>query len=44
LIAVTEMDWPVNAGKNTTRDAARTWIKANESRVVRLAEKKLTLS
>lgn len=30
---VTEMDWLVNAGKQTPREAARTWMRANEARV-----------
>lgn len=30
---VTEMDWLVNAGKLTPREAARTWMRANEGRV-----------
>jgi glycine betaine/proline transport system substrate-binding protein len=33
LDGVTEMDWLVNVGKQTPREAARTWMKANESRV-----------
>ncbi len=33
LDGVTEMDWLVNVGKKTPRDAARTWMQANESRV-----------
>jgi glycine betaine/proline transport system substrate-binding protein len=30
---VTEMDWLVNVGKQSPREAARTWMRANEGRV-----------
>ncbi|HVY04645.1 MAG TPA: glycine betaine ABC transporter substrate-binding protein [Burkholderiales bacterium] len=33
LEGVTEMDWLVNVEKKTPREAARTWMQANESRV-----------
>lgn len=33
LDGVTEMDWAVNVDKQTPRDAARAWIRANEARV-----------
>jgi glycine betaine/proline transport system substrate-binding protein len=33
LDGVTEMDWLVNVDKQTPRDAARTWMRANEERV-----------
>lgn len=33
LDGVTAMDWAVNAGKQTPREAARTWMHANSARV-----------
>ena len=30
---MTEMDWMVNVGSRTPRDAARVWLRANEQRV-----------
>jgi glycine betaine/proline transport system substrate-binding protein len=33
LDGVTEMDWLVNVGKQTPRDAARTWLRANDGRL-----------
>jgi glycine betaine/proline transport system substrate-binding protein len=33
LEGVTEMDWLVNAGQQTPREAARTWMRANQGRV-----------
>jgi hypothetical protein len=33
LDGVTEMDWLVNVEKKTPREAARTWMKANDTRV-----------
>jgi glycine betaine/proline transport system substrate-binding protein len=33
LDGVTQMDWLVNVEKQTPREAARTWMRANESRV-----------
>jgi ABC-type proline/glycine betaine transport system substrate-binding protein len=33
LDAVTEMDWAVNVGGRTARDAARAWMQANHARV-----------
>lgn len=33
LDGVTDMDWAVNAGKQTPRDAARAWMRANSARV-----------
>ena len=33
LDGVTEMDWLVNVDKQTPRDAARTWMRANAGKV-----------